>query len=259
MNLTTIAGLIIAIVGLIFGMYFKGVAFSALLQPAAYFIILMGTAGAVTIATPGERLKTLPKLFGILFGGSKSMTKTQAINSILEFSETTRREGLLALESKLASINDPFLSTGVRLLMDGAQSEYIVSVMEEEISAMEDRHAANAQIFTQAGTYAPTLGVLGAVMGLIAALGEMSDTEKLGRAIAAAFVATLLGIFTGYVIWLPFANKLKQKSKLEVEVRRIVIEGILGLQEGQSTTMLKDRMMAQISESERASLGKKQQ
>jgi chemotaxis protein MotA len=125
--------------------------------------------------------------------------------------------------------------------------------MEADISAMENRHAANANIFAQAGTYAPTLGVLGAVLGLIAALGNMDDTEKLGHAIAAAFMATLLGIFTGYVLWLPMSNKLKRKSRQEVLVRTIIMEGIVGICRGMNPRMLKDNLSNYIAAKDRDS------
>ncbi len=116
---------------------------------------------------------------------------------------------------------------------------------------MEQRHTENMSIFTQAGTYAPTLGVLGAVVGLIAALGNLNDIDKLGHSIAAAFIATLLGIFTGYVLWLPFANKLKVLSQLEVAQKRMIIEGILSLQAGDSPTAIEAKLMVFIPQSER--------
>ena len=106
--------------------------------------------------------------------------------------------------------------------------------LAEEIDAMEERHLSSAAIFSQAGKYAPTLGVLGAVIGLIAALGNMADTEALGHAISAAFVATLMGIYTGYVLWHPFANKLKRKSQQEVRIKEMMIEGILSIIEGEA-------------------------
>jgi chemotaxis protein MotA len=117
---------------------------------------------------------------------------------------------------------------------------------------MEERHAAGANIFSQAGTYAPTLGVLGAVVGLIAAMGDMNDTETLAYAIAAAFVATLLGIFTGYVLWHPFANKLKRKSKQEVITKNLIMTGILALSAGTNTRILREKMLSYLPATERA-------
>jgi len=119
---------------------------------------------------------------------------------------------------------------------------------------MEKRHEECAQVFSQAGTYAPTLGVLGAVVGLIAALGNLSNMEVLGAAISAAFIATLLGIFTGYVLWHPFANKLREKSKQEVKIKLIMVEGILSITVGESPTVIKDKLSSYLSSRELAKI-----
>ena len=142
------------------------------------------------------------------------------------------------------------------MVIDGMDPEFVSDVLDAEVEGMEQRHNDGAAIFNQAGTYAPTLGVLGAVVGLIAALGNLTDIDKLGASIAAAFVATLLGIFTGYVIWLPFANKLKMLSKLEVTEKRMIIEGILSLQAGDSPIAIEAKLMVFIPQSERDKLKK---
>src|SRR5690606_24712794 len=160
------------------------------------------------------------------------------IKMFSDWAQLARKEGLLALEAKTSEIEDDFLKNGLSLAVDGQSADYIRDVLSEEIDAMEERHQAGALIFTQAGTYAPTLGVLGAVIGLIAALGNMNDTDTLGHAISAAFVATLLGIFTGYVLWHPFANKLKRKSKQEAKLKSMMIEGILSILEDRKNTRL---------------------
>ncbi|MDR0671336.1 MAG: flagellar motor stator protein MotA [Oscillospiraceae bacterium] len=249
-------GVVVGVLAVLIGMQYKGVPLDSLNNPAAILIILMGTVGAVMIATPGNELKNLGKLFGVLFGKSKFTTKAEIIDTIVRLSELARQEGLLVLEKEMANIKEPLIVRGVQMLTDGADSQYIAEILTTEIESMEARHAANAQIFTQAGTYAPTLGVLGAVLGLIAALSEMNDTEALGHAISAAFIATMLGIFTGYVLWHPFANRLKRKSRQEVMVKQLAIEGIIGLSEGQNPRMLKDRMLAFLSVSERSGSGK---
>lgn len=124
-------------------------------------------------------------------------------------------------------------------------------MLSEEIEAMESRHQAGAAIFSQAGTYAPSLGVLGAVLGLIAALGNMGDTEKLGHAISAAFVATMLGIFSGYVLWHPFANKLKRKSKQEVKMKEIMLEGVLSILAGEAPRVIEQKLASYLPSGER--------
>jgi chemotaxis protein MotA len=145
------------------------------------------------------------------------------------------------------------------MVIDGLDPDFVADVLDAEIRSMEERHRNGAQMFSQAGTYAPTLGVLGAVVGLIAALGNLSDIDKLGPAIAAAFVATLLGIFTGYVLWHPFANKLKIMSGKESEIRKMMVEGILSLQAGDSPTAIEAKLMVFIPANERAGLKPKKE
>lgn len=175
----------------------------------------------------------------------------------MEWASITRREGLLALESKVDEIEDNFLRNGMRMIIDGNDQDFVRDVLMEDIHATEDRHKAGALIFSQAGMYAPTLGVLGAVIGLIAALADMSDMNKLAAAIGAAFIATLLGIFTGYVLWHPIANKLKRLSKQEIEVRMMMVEGLLSIQSGVSTIAINQKLAVFLTPSQRVKLNEK--
>ena len=142
------------------------------------------------------------------------------------------------------------------MIIDGMDPEFVGDILDAELAVMRERHAVGRSILTQAGTYAPTLGVLGAVIGLIAALGNLADIDKLGHAIAAAFVATILGIFTAYVLYLPLANKLKLLSEAEISEKRMIIEGILSLQAGDSPTQIEAKLMVFIPQSEREALKK---
>ncbi|MEG0261395.1 MAG: flagellar motor stator protein MotA [Lysinibacillus sp.] len=251
MDITSLVGVIIAFVSLLVGMYLKGVGVDALVNPAAILIIIFGTIAAVTIAFPKKELLRVPKLFKILFKETKLANDIEIIQMFSQWADLARREGLLALESKASEIEDPFLKNGLTLAIDGQNADYIRDVLTEEVEAMEERHASGAGIFSQAGTYAPTLGVLGAVIGLIAALKDMNDIDKLGHAISAAFVATLLGIFTGYVLWHPFANKLKRKSALEVKQKRMMIEGILSVLEGEAPRVIEQKLSSYLTMEER--------
>nr|WP_106781175.1 flagellar motor stator protein MotA [Lysinibacillus timonensis] len=251
MDISSLVGVILGFAALIVGMMFKGVTPDALINPAAIFIIILGTVAAVTIAFPMKELKRVPKLFGILFKESKLTNDYEIIKMFSSWADLARREGLLALESKAAEIEDPFLKNGLTLAIDGQNADYIRDVLTEEVEAMEERHTSGAGIFTQAGTYAPTLGVLGAVVGLIAALKDMSDIDKLGVAISAAFVATLLGIFTGYVLWHPFANKLKRKSAEEIRQKNMMIEGILSVLEGEAPRVIEQKLASYLTREER--------
>jgi len=254
MDIVSLIGLILALIGVFVGMVLKGVPFSAVLNPAATLIIIVGTAGAVCIATPMSRIKNIGRLFGIVFGEKNHMQIQEVIEFLVRFAEIARKEGLLALEKNVKEIEDPFMKRGFGMLIDGAHSEFLEEALMEDIASMEERHGANAQIFTQAGTYAPTLGVLGAVIGLIAALGNMNDTEALGHAISAAFMATMFGIFTGYVLWHPFANKLRQKSMIEAEIKKLILKGILTIQLGENPRMLREKLYSCLSVEERSKL-----
>lgn len=251
MDLSSVVGLILAFIALLVGMVLKGVNLSAFYNPAAILIIIFGTISAVTIAFPMKELKRVPKLFKNVFKETKLADDIEIIKMFSQWADLARREGLLALESKASEVEDPFLKNGLTLAIDGQNADYIRDVLTEEVEAMEERHASGALIFTQAGTYAPTLGVLGAVVGLIAALSDLNDIDKLGHAISAAFMATLLGIFTGYVLWHPFANKLKRKSALEVKQKRLMIEGILSVLEGEAPRVIEQKLSSYLTMEER--------
>ncbi|MEG6586814.1 flagellar motor stator protein MotA [Dendrosporobacter sp. 1207_IL3150] len=254
MEISTIIGLVLGIAAVLVGMALKGASLSALINPAAFMIIFVGTAACLLNGFSIDHIKKFPVLMKKLFKKPELFPKPELLRMFVELSQTARREGILALESKVTDINDPFLKNGLSMVIDGLDPDFVSDVLDAEIQGMEDRHRDGALIFTQAGTYAPTLGVLGAVVGLIAALGNLEDIEKLGHSIAAAFVATLLGIFTGYVLWHPFANKLKMLSKKEVEVKKMMIEGILSLQAGDSPTAIEAKLVVFIPQSERVQL-----
>lgn len=254
MDISTVVGLIIGFVSLLLGMYFKGVTPDALINPAAILIIIAGTISTVIIAFPLNELKRIPSLFSVLFKEQKLHSDEELIKMFSEWADVARREGLLSLESKASDIDDSFLKNGLNLAIDGQNADYIRDVLTEEVDAMSERHASGALIFSQAGTYAPTLGVLGAVVGLIAALKDMNDIDALGIAISAAFVATLLGIFTGYVMWHPFANKLKRKSAVEVQQKMMIIEGILSVLEGEAPRVIEQKLASFLPASKRKAL-----
>lgn len=254
MDKTSVFGLILGVVAVGIGMMMKGITMDALLNPAAFLIIIAGTMAAVMIAFPTRTIKNIPSLFKIIFVEKNEVNIQELIERFTAWAEQTRREGLLSLESQMDDIDDPFLHSGLQLAVDGQNPDFIRDVMMEKIDAMEKRHAEGAQVFAQAGTYAPTLGVLGAVVGLVAALGSMDNMEVLGAAISAAFIATLLGIFTGYVLWHPFANKLREKSKREVKMKEIMVEGVLSITAGESPAVIKDKLSSYLSARELAKM-----
>ncbi len=254
MDLSTVFGLIMGFAAVLAGMVLKGAPLVNLVNPAAFLIIIVGTVAAIVIAFPMNEIKRIPKLFGVIFKEQKLTSDANIIRMFSSWADVARREGLLSLEAQTDSIEDPFLKNGLGLAIDGQNADYIRDVLGEEVDAMSERHSSGSLIFTQAGTYAPTLGVLGAVIGLISALGNMNDTEALGHAISAAFIATLLGIFTGYVLWHPFANKLKRKSAEEVRQKNMMIEGILSVLEGEAPRVIEQKLSSYLSMEERRKL-----
>ncbi|ENQ3078004.1 flagellar motor stator protein MotA [Bacillus multifaciens] len=255
MDLTTIIGIILGIIAVVVGMFLKGAALSALLNPAAFTIIFIGTTAAICIAFPINQLKRIPKLLKVIFGrNKKEMTYEEMLDLFVRWTSESRKYGILSLEQQLDKVEDEFLMRGLKFVIDGVASEDLEQILESEIEAIEERHRKGASIFSQAGTYAPTLGVLGAVIGLVAALGNLSDIDKLGHAISGAFIATIFGIFSGYVLWHPFANKLKQKSAQEIEKKRLMIECLLMLQTGTYPFVMKNRILGALSETERKKL-----
>lgn len=258
MEKSTIIGIGLGLSALVLGMFLKGAPIASLINPAAYMIIICGTAASLFVAFPLSELKKLPKLFKMLFVQQQLVDRVQLITIFMDWAAITRREGLLALESKIDEIDDEFLRGGMRMIIDGNDQDFVRDVLMEDIHATEDRHRAGALIFQQAGMYAPTLGVLGAVIGLIAALGDMSDMDTLAHAIAGAFVATLLGIFTGYVLWHPISNKLKRLSSAEIQIRLMMVEGLLSIQSGVSTVAINQKLSVFLTPSERHLLDEKE-
>lgn len=254
MEKSTVIGLVAGFISVFVGMILKGAPLSSMNNPAAFLIIIGGTFACLFNAFPMETVAKLPTLFKLLFRAENDGSKVELVKLFVELSQLARREGILALEGRIADIEDPFFRNGLSMVIDGMDPDFVSDVLDAELAVMEERHAEARSILTQAGTYAPTLGVLGAVVGLIAALADLSDVNRLGHAISAAFIATILGIFTGYVIWLPFANKLKVKSANEIAHKRMIIEGILSLQAGDSPTAIQAKLMVFIPQSERGEL-----
>lgn len=251
MDIFLIIGIVIGLVTVITGLLMKGTSVAVLINPEAALIILVGTFAAVMNSYPKNEFTNIPKLFKILFGGNSKENPAELINQIVELAQMTRKNGLLSLESSIQSTENEFMKKGLELVVDGADPQYILEVLETEIEGKEERHRANASVFTTAGGSSPTLGVLGAVIGLIGALANLDDTAALGEMIGAAFVATLYGIFFGYVIWHPFASRLKRKSSEEIHCMHIIMDGILAIQSGNNPKNIEQKLLGMLPPKER--------
>lgn len=239
MDLSTVLGLVIGLGFLVAGYLVEGGAIGALFQVSAALIVFGGTIGAVTTSFPIQDLKRVPEWFKIAFS-SKSFGIDEAYETLIRFAEKARREGLLSLEQELESVDDRFTKQGMQLVIDGTDPEITREILESNISVMEKRHKIGISVFEAAGGYAPTMGIIGTVMGLVHVLGNLSDPTSLSSSIASAFLATLYGIGSANLVWLPIATKLKQKDKAEVGAMEMVLDGILSIQAGENPSILKE-------------------
>lgn len=252
MDIFLIFGLVGGVVTIVVGMIVKGADVSILLNPAAAIIIIVGTIMAVINSFPKRDILNVGRVMGVLFRDKAGHDPCTTIRELVALSQTARKEGLLALEQVAEKESNPFMKKGLSMVVDGIEQKYVRDVLEIDIESMEERHKAGAQIFFVAGGAAPTLGVLGAVVGLIGALANLNDTEKLAHMIAAAFVATLFGIFFGYVVCHPFSSRLKRKSAEEVHVLRLMMEGILSIQAGDNPKSIEMKLLSMIEPKERS-------
>lgn len=243
MDITTVIGLVLGLGGLLGGFVGEGGEIGALLSLTAAMIVFLGTFGAVVVATPMEQLKELPKVLKIAFT-YKAKDPMETINELVGLATTARREGILALEEKIETYDDEFFKNGIRLVVDGVDPDLVRSILETELSFIEARHEKGTQPFEQAGGFAPTMGIIGTVMGLVHVLGNLANVDTLGPQIATAFIATLYGVASANVIYLPIATKLKNRTKQEVLIRELMIEGILSIQAGENPNILGQKLKA---------------
>jgi chemotaxis protein MotA len=251
MDIFLVIGIIGGFIVVLTGLLLKGASITILLSGEAIMVILVGSIMAVMNSFPkGEFLK-IPKIFGVLFSDKNKQDPAEIITQLVEMSQTTRRDGLLSLEGTIQGLENKFMKKGLEMVVDGLEPDLIREVLEIEIESMEERHRLGATVFTTAGSTAPTLGVLGAVIGLIGALGNLDDIEKLGESISSAFVATVYGIFVGYVLCHPFANRLKRKSLEEIKNMNIMLEGILSIQAGNNPKSIERKLVGMLEPKQR--------
>ena len=207
----------------------------------AFLIVIGGTACVTFASTKMDAIKRIPKLYGVAIKGSK-LEQKPAIDQMVSLAEKARREGLLSLESELEKIDDDYTKKGVQLVVDGTDPELVTTILESEIDGMSKRHAESAKLFVTAGGFAPTLGILGTVMSLVHVLENLSDPSSLGHSIAGAFLATLYGVGSANIIFLPIANKLKELSAEEANYRYMLLDAVLAIQSGENPRMLGERL-----------------
>ncbi|HUR85231.1 MAG TPA: flagellar motor protein [Solirubrobacteraceae bacterium] len=250
MKASSAIGWAVAFGGLFLGATMEGAPVFAVLNPSAMMIVLGGTLGVTIVGTSMDRIKAIPKLYTKVFNADVHDLRGR-VSELVGFAEKARRDGLLALDDELETVEDDFMRRGLQLVVDGTDPDMVAEVLDSEVEAMGRRHAAGAQPFEKAGGFAPTMGIIGTVFGLVHVLENLDSPETLGPAISAAFIATLLGVGIANVVFLPTANRLKQLSSAEREYRMLTIEGILGIQAGDNPRVLSDKLMTFVPPEQR--------
>lgn len=256
-DVATVAGVVVGFAALLVANSMEGGTVASLMNPSAALIVFGGTIGATLVSFPLERLKPVPQLMVRAFT-ERPLSPPELVGVFVELAEKARREGLLALEQHLERLSDPFLRKGVLLVVDGTDPEVVRTVLETEVGLIERRHHAGFSVLEAMGGYAPTMGIIGTVMGLINVLGGLEDPSELGHAIAVAFVATLYGVSSANLLWLPLASKLKAKSQDELLARELMVEGILSVQAGDNPRLVKEKLMTYVAPREREGHRKKE-
>uniref|UniRef100_A0A8J7VSS1 Flagellar motor protein n=1 Tax=Coralloluteibacterium stylophorae TaxID=1776034 RepID=A0A8J7VSS1_9GAMM len=241
MDLLSLIGLVLALVALIGGSVLKGAGISGLWSPAAFVFVILGTLAAILLQTPIASFKrALGMVRWVLFPPPSA--REELLAQIVEWAQITRKQGLLGLESLVRQQEDPFIQKGLQMLVDGMEPDAIRQMLEVEIDALEHRETAAAKVFEGMGIYAPTLGIIGAVLGLMAVMKNLSDPSKLGHGIAAAFTATIYGIGAANLMFLPIANKLKAVIAGRIGEREMLVEGMIAIAQGENPRNIEARL-----------------
>ncbi|CAH1192731.1 Chemotaxis protein PomA [Paenibacillus plantiphilus] len=241
MDVTTVIGIITGLLALLLGFIWDGGHVESLFEKTALLIVFGGTFAAVAVSFPLSKLKLIPDSLRFAFGKS-DIDPNMMIDRIVDMATIARREGVLALENQAVEVDVPFLRNGLLMVVDGTDPELTRQILELEIDAVERKREGQAKIFEAAGGYAPTMGIIGTVMGLIHVLGNLADPGALGPSIAVAFTATLYGVASANVIYLPLASKIKTNTQEHVQLLELMLEGILGLQAGENPQLIRKKL-----------------
>ncbi|QOC21184.1 flagellar motor protein [Wenzhouxiangella sp. AB-CW3] len=241
MDLLSIIGFILALIAIFGGTVLKGSGIAALWSGAAFVIVIVGTVAATLLQTPMAVMMRAMNIVRWVFF-PPDLGSEAVIEKIIEWSQVARKQGLLGLESNVEMESDPFIAKALQLLVDGSEPDAIQNIMEVEISTREELDLAAAKVFESMGIYAPTMGIIGAVMGLIAVMQNLADPEYLGRGIAVAFVATIYGIASANLFFLPMGGKLKGVVQTQSKVREMIVEGIVSIAQGENPRNIETKL-----------------
>jgi Flagellar motor component len=241
----TLAGLATAFGGILFGQRLEGGEPQQIIQGTAALIVLGGTVGAVLISTPIETIVRALRRLKTVFVEPPGSPEA-VIEEIILYAGKARKSGIVSLESETQHIANSFLRKGLNLAVDGADIQEIRQMLELEIQLEESVREAEARVYETAGGYCPTIGIIGAVLGLIHVMGQLADVEKVGEGIASAFVATVYGVGFANLFFLPAANKMKARARLDLQLKELMLEGVISIVEGLNPKLIRSKLEAYI-------------
>jgi chemotaxis protein MotA len=245
MDILSLVGLVLALCAILVGAVLKGAGIMALVSSAAFMIVVVGTIAAILVQTPFPVMRRALAIFGWIMR-PPMRDGQQLIAKIVEWSHTARKQGLLGLEPVIEGENDPFVKKALQLLVDGSEPDSISNVMDVELHVREHADTTAAKVFEGMGIYSPTLGIIGAVLGLMAVLQNLADPTKLGHGIAAAFTATVYGIGLANLFFLPVAAKLKVIIHRQSQMREMVIDGVLCIAQGENPRAIESKLQGYL-------------
>lgn len=241
MDRLSVIGAVLAISALLGGSVLKGAGLSGLWSPAAFVIVVLGTLAAILLQTPMKTFRRALKIVRWVFQ-PPAHDRVAVIAKIVEWSGTARRQGLLGLEMEVQAQPDPFLRKGLQMVVDGVEPESVRQMLEIELHGQARSDLDAAKVFEGMGIYSPTLGIIGAVLGLMAVMKNLADPSMLGHGIAAAFTATIYGIGIANLAMLPIASKLKGLIHHQTEEREMIVEGLIAIAQGENPRNIEARL-----------------
>jgi chemotaxis protein MotA len=248
MDIASIGGIALALIGILAGMMIEGGSIGQITQPTAAMIVAGGTAGAVMLQFPMNvfiaALKQVVKIFA-----SSGSNGEAVLKQIVEFANKARKSGIVSLDQDLAKIGDPFLKQALMLAIDGTEPNEVRKIMQLELDNKAEMEEKIPQVFEAAGGYSPTVGIIGAVIGLIQVMQHLDNIDEVGRGIAVAFVATIYGVALANLVCLPAAGKLKIRHREEQMIKEMMLEGVISILEGMNPRMIETKLRTYLFES----------
>ncbi len=247
MDLATIIGLVLALAAILGGQALEGGSIESIMQPTAALIVFGGTFGACLVSFPLRAAIKSFKAVAKVFQESK-LDNREVISEIIRYANKARKEGIISLEAEVQNASDPFLRKALTMAVDGVEPKILRETMEMEIGNLEEEGEHPIKFWEAAGGYSPTIGILGAVLGLIHVMENLSDPSKLGSGLAVAFVATVYGVGFANLVYLPFSAKLKLKLKADMLVKQIIFIGVISILEGENPRLIEDKLKSFVQD-----------